>query len=400
MPQAPSESNPLSVARVSEVLKRTIKGLGAVWVEGEITEWKENRGNVYGRLRDLDGGDDSLSFNIWSSVRAQLQQDFHTGDHVVLLAEPDYWTARGSLSFNVKRIKTAGLGELMQQLEKLRQKLAAEGLFAEDRKLPLPFLPGCIGLITGRDSDAEKDVLKNTLERWPGIPFEIVHTAVQGVNAASQVTQAIQQLDADPRVDVIIIARGGGDFLDLLPFSDETLVRTAAAAKTPIISAIGHEADRPLLDEVADYRASTPTGAAKRVVPSYIEEHEIVTGAVGRIRARLTHTVEQEYAALSNTRSRPVLQRPESMFEQQEIDVQRLAVRSAELIDRQLYNAASELNSQLSQLRALSPLATLKRGYAMVLNSEAKPISKTSEVQPGDTLKLRVSDGEITAIAE
>ena len=264
---APSTvDEPWPVALLSAKIKGWIDRLGAVWVEGEITQWGLSGGNVYGKLKDLDA-DVTVGFTVWSSVKAKLPDDLKQGDRVVALVKPNYWVKGGSLTMQVFEMRHVGLGDLLERLERLRQALRTEGLFDLARKRPLPFLPGCIGLITGKDSDAEKDVLRNAQLRWPAVEFRVVHTAVQGDRASGEVTAALRSLDADPDVDVIIVARGGGDFQNLLVFSDETLVRTAASCVTPIVSAIGHEADRPLLDEVADLRASTPTDAAKRVVP-------------------------------------------------------------------------------------------------------------------------------------
>jgi exodeoxyribonuclease VII large subunit len=257
---------PWPVGLLSAKVKGWIDRLGTVWVEGEITQWGVSGGNVYGKLKDLDQ-DATVSFTIWSSVKAKIPADLKQGDRVIALVKPNYWVKGGTLTMQVFEMRHVGLGDLLERLERLRQTLRAEGLFDTSRKRPLPFLPHCVGLITGRDSDAEKDVLRNAQLRWPAVEFRVVHAAVQGERAVADVTAALRQLDSDPDVDVIVVARGGGDFQNLLVFSDESLVRTAAACLTPIVSAIGHEADRPLLDDVADLRASTPTDAAKRVVP-------------------------------------------------------------------------------------------------------------------------------------
>ena len=252
----------------------------------------------------------TLSFQLWSSTRAKLSEEFKQGDHVIALAKTEFWVKGGTLSMQVLNMRHVGLGDLLERLERLRAQLASEGLFDADRKKPLPFLPACIGLVTGKDSDAEKDVLRNAQLRWPSVVFRVRHAAVQGDRAASDVAAAIRELDADPEVEVIIVARGGGDFQNLLAFSDEALLRTAAACETPLVSAIGHEADRPLLDEVADLRASTPTDAAKRVVPDVAEELARVQQARARIGSRVTAMVTHEIERLGGIRSRPVLADP------------------------------------------------------------------------------------------
>ena len=279
---ASTVDTPWSVSTLSNKIKGWIDRLGSVWVEGELTQWGVSGGNVYGKLKDLDV-DATVSFTIWSSVKAKIPADLKQGDTVIALVKPNYWIKGGTLTMQVFEMRHVGLGDVLERLEKLRKKLAAEGLFDVDRKKPLPFLPGCIGLVTGKDSDAEKDVLRNAQLRWPAVKFRISYAAVQGDRAVGEVIAGIRELDADPEVDVIIVARGGGDFQNLLVFSDEALVRAAAECVTPLISAIGHEADRPLLDEVADLRASTPTDAAKRVVPDVADELARVQQARGRI---------------------------------------------------------------------------------------------------------------------
>ena len=281
---------PWPVAVVAGKIKGYIDRLGTVWAEGEITQWGGSGGNVYGKLKDLEQ-DVTLSFTLWSSTLAKLKDEFKQGDHVLALLKPNYWPKGGTLTMQVYELRHVGLGDLLERLERLRRQLADEGLFDVSRKKPLPFLPACIGLVTGKDSDAEKDVLRNAQLRWPSVVFRVRHAAVQGDRAAADVAAAIRELDADPEVEVIIVARGGGDFQNLLAFSDEKLVRAAAACVTPLVSAIGHEADRPLLDEVADLRASTPTDAAKRVVPDVAEELARVQQARARIGTRVTSLV-------------------------------------------------------------------------------------------------------------
>ena len=234
----PTADAPWPVSVFAEKIKGWIDRLGTAWVEGEITQWGVSGGNVYGKLKDPEV-DVTVGFMIWSSVKAKLPPDLKQGDRVVALMKPNYWLKGGSLSMQVFEMRHVGIGDLLERLERLRQSLQAEGLFDAARKRPLPFLPHCIGLVTGKDSDAEKDVLRNAQLRWPSVVFRVIHTAVQGDRAAAEVTAALKALDADPEVDVIIVARGGGDFQNLLVFSDETLVRAAAACTTPVVSAIG-----------------------------------------------------------------------------------------------------------------------------------------------------------------
>lgn len=387
---------PWPVALLSTKIKGWIDRLGAVWVEGEITQWGLSGGNVYGKLKDL-GQDATVGFTIWSSVKSTLPEGLKQGDRVVALLKPNYWVKGGSLTMQVFDMRHVGLGDLLERLERLRQSLRAEGLFDVGRKKRLPFLPGCIGLITGKDSDAEKDVLRNARLRWPAVEFRLEYAAVQGDRAVGEVTAALRKLDADPEVDVIIVARGGGDFQNLLVFSDETLVRTAAACHTPIISAIGHEADRPLLDEVADLRASTPTDAAKRVVPDVAEELAAVGQARARIGNRITSQVRNEIDRFEQLRSRPVLAGSSWIVDSRAEELGRYISRSAELVGRLLERSQTSITETRSQLRALSPQRTLDRGYAIAQLPDGSLLRSAADAVPGTDLLITLADGSTSA---
>jgi exodeoxyribonuclease VII large subunit len=387
---------PWPVALLSAKIKGWIDRLGAVWVEGEVTQWGLSGGNVYGKLKDLDA-EVTVGFTIWSSVKSKLPNDLKQGDRVVTLVKPNYWVKGGSLTMQVFEMRHVGLGDLLERLERLRQSLRAEGLFDLDRKRPLPFLPGCIGLITGKDSDAEKDVVRNAQLRWPAVEFRVMHTAVQGDRASGEVTAALRTLDADPDVDVIIVARGGGDFQNLLVFSDETLVRAAAACRTPIVSAIGHEADRPLLDDVADLRASTPTDAAKRVVPDVADELARVQQARARIGNRMTAQVRTEVDRLEQLRSRPVLTTSAWIVDSRAEELGRYIGRSAELIERLLERSHTGVLDLRSQLRALSPQRTLDRGYAIAQLPGGAVLRSSADAVAGTLLLLTLADGSASA---
>lgn len=396
---APTVDAPWSVGLLADKIKGWIERLGSAWVEGEITQWGQSGGTVYGKLKDLEV-DATVSFVIWSSVRTKLPDDLKQGDRVVALIKPNYWVKGGSLSMQVFDMRHVGLGDLLERLERLRQKLKAEGLFEADRKKPLPFLPHCIGLITGKDSDAEKDVLRNAQLRWPSVRFRVIHTAVQGDRAASEVTAALSTLDADPEVDVIVVARGGGDFQNLLVFSDETLVRTAANCATPVVSAIGHEADRPLLDDVADLRASTPTDAAKRVVPDVAEELSRVQQARSRIGLRVTGLINAEIDRLEQFRSRPVLASSTWLVDQRAEEIVRYTARSTELMDRRMERAGTAIAELAGQLRALSPQRTLDRGYAIAQLPGGGVLRRTADATPGTPLLLTLADGKVPTIVD
>jgi exodeoxyribonuclease VII large subunit len=395
----PTVDTPWPVGLLSAKIKGWIDRLGTVWVEGEITQWGVSGGNVYGKLKDLEA-DATVGFTVWSSVKAKLPADLKQGDRVVALVKPNYWVKGGTLTMQVFEMRHVGLGDLLERLERLRQQLAAEGLFAASRKKPIPFLPGLIGLVTGKDSDAEKDVLRNAQLRWPSVKFRVAHAAVQGDRAVGEVTAGIRLLDADPEVDVIIVARGGGDFQNLLVFSDEALVRAAAACETPLISAIGHEADRPLLDEVADLRASTPTDAAKRVVPDVAEELARVAQARGRIGTRLTGMLSHEIDRLQQLRSRPVLANPVSLIDSRAEELTRYVARSHELVDRVVERSLTRVGELSSQLRALSPQGTLERGYSIAQLPNGEALRDAADAPPGTRLLLTLSAGRVSSTVD
>lgn len=389
----PSAEHPWPVARIAQHLKAYIDHLGGIWAEGEIAQWNERNGNVFGKLKDVEQ-DFTVSFAIWSSTRRRIAQPFAQGDRVVAYLTPNYWPKGGSLTMVVTDLRRAGLGELLAALERLRAQLAAEGLFAPERKKPLPFLPHLIGLITGANSDAEKDVLRNAALRWPSVRFRTIHTAVQGDRVPAEVTAAIAELDADPEVDVIILARGGGDFQHLLGFSDERVLRAAAAAATPIVSAIGHENDHPLLDDIADLRASTPTDAAKRVVPDVADELDRVRTARARLSQRVTALVRAETERIAMLTSRPVLRTPDWLVDSRAQELLRVGDRLDEVFGRRLERESTALARARAQLLALSPQATLERGYA-IARKGASVVRDAGEAAPGDDLEVLVARGSL-----
>lgn len=401
-PTAPATREaPWPVGLMSKKIAEWVDRLGTVWVEGEITQWQLRGGHVYGKLKDLSQ-DATVSFTIWQSVARGLTGDFAQGDRVTALVKPNFWVKGGSLTVQVLELSHVGLGELLQRLEQLRQQLAKEGLFDADRKRPLPFLPQCIGLITGRDSDAEKDVIRNATLRWPGVRFRVHHAAVQGDRAAAEVAAGIEALDADPEVDVIVVARGGGDFQNLLPFSDERVLRAAAAATTPLVSAIGHEADRPLLDEVADLRASTPTDAAKRIVPDVGEQLAVIDQARGRMSGRLGHLLAHETDRIAQLRARPALDRPERIVDERAEELVRWIARGTELAEREVRDRDAELAHSRARLTALSPRATLDRGYAIaqLQGADGTPgevLRSPEEAPAGAAILLSLAGGRLGA---
>ena len=385
----------IPVGRVSQLIGGWINRLGAVWVEGQITQLsrRPGAGVVFLTLRD-PSEDVSLSVTCYRSVFDPVAELVSEGSRVVMHAKPEWYGPRGTLSLRAAEIRLVGLGDLLARLELLKRTLGAEGLFAAERKRPLPFLPQCIGLVTGRASAAERDVLQNARRRWPAVRFEVRNVPVQGVHAVPEVIAAVKELDEHPEVDVIIVARGGGSVEDLLPFSDEQLVRAVAAARTPVVSAIGHEPDQPLLDYVADLRASTPTDAAKRVVPDVREELARVHGLRDRARHGVRARLDRERSGLDAVRSRPVLAAPYRMVDERAADVTALLERSRRTLDHRLDRASAELAHTLARVVALSPAATLQRGYAVLQRTDGAVVRDPAQVEAGEPLRARVAGGD------
>lgn len=392
---ASSPDAPWSLEKLSENLGVYIERLGAVWVEAEITQWGGSGGHVYGRIKDVDS-DVTVDITVWRSQRDRLPDGIGQGDRVLARVKPSWYLKGGKLSMNVLEMRRAGIGQLLEQIEKLRRTLTAEGLFDLDRKKPLPFLPRLIGLVTGKDSDAEKDVLTNARLRWPDVSFTVAHSAVQGDRAVTELIAALDTLEATDGVDVIIIARGGGDFQHLLPFSDERLLRRVANLDIPVVSAIGHEADRPLLDDISDLRASTPTDAAKRVVPDVIEENRLIDDLGRRLRARLEGIIGSEWERLQQFRQRPVLRAPETTVDAHAEDLLRLIQRGVDMTDTVLERGCLEVDRLRASVRALSPQGVLDRGYAIARNKSGAVISRLDDVFVGDELSVLITDGELT----
>ncbi|WP_305785086.1 exodeoxyribonuclease VII large subunit [Symbioplanes lichenis] len=387
---------PWPVRVVSQKVGAWVARLGWVWVDGQVAQISRRPGAsvVFLTLRD-PSADLSLTVTAHRDVLDAGAPNLAEGARVTLHAKPEYYPARGSLSLRADEIRQVGLGELLARLEQVKKLLAAEGLFARERKRRLPFLPQRIGLITGRASAAERDVLMNTRRRWPSVDFRVINVPVQGPTAVPQIIDALKVLDNDEGVDVIVVARGGGSVEDLLPFSDEALCRAVFGCRTPVVSAIGHETDAPLLDYVADLRASTPTDAAKRIVPDLEEESRLIEHARRRLDRAVLTQIDRETHRLEAWRSRPVLARPETLIDQRSAEVGALRDRATRSLDHRVRRADDELRHTLARLRALSPAATLERGYAIVQRADGHVVRSAAEVSPGDQLRVRLAEGEL-----
>jgi exodeoxyribonuclease VII large subunit len=393
-----SAQSPAPVRQIANLVAQYVDRLGVVWVEGQIAQVSRRPGlnTVFMTLRDAVA-DISVPLTAPRSVVDSLATPLVEGASVVVQAKPSYYANRGSFSLAVREIKMVGLGELLARLERRRQLLAAEGLFARELKRTLPFLPHCVGLVTAPSSAAERDVLDNARRRWPNVVFEVAHATMQGQRAATEVMEALDRLERHPEVDVIVVARGGGSVEDLLPFSDEALVRAVHRLRTPVVSAIGHEQDSPLLDLVADVRASTPTDAAKLVVPDVTEELRLVGTARHRLRQVVGGWLQREQAGLDSLRSRPVLADPRALLDERDAEVRELVGRARRSVGHRLDRAQDDIAHQRARARALSPLATLERGYAVLQDAEGHVVTSVAGLAAKSTISVRVADGRVHA---
>ena len=391
--------HPFTVQQLSERVANAVKGWGNAWVEGEIIKFQAKAGgHAYPQLRDLATGS-TISLVIFNGVLVSAGEEFKDGDRVLVSGNMDYYVARGTLSLKVSSIKKVGLGVLMAEIEARRAKIYEEGLADPSKKKKLPFLPGVIGLITAENSDAEKDVRQNILLRWPEAVIKMANVSVQGAECAPSVIAALKKMDADPEVEVIIITRGGGGFLDLVGFSDEALVRAVAACETPVISAIGHENDRPIVDDVADLRASTPTDAAKRIVPDVVDERRKISESLERMKSIIGSYLGHQVTLIQQIRQHPLLKDPHAYLIQSSDDLTRALGELRDDLDYKLDRQSTDLANKKSLLRSLSPQSTLDRGYAVVRDSEGKVITDPKMAKSGTLLKLRVAKGDLDATA-
>ena len=388
-----SAERPWPVRHLSMKIVAYVDKMSSLWVEGQIVQVNRRGSTAYLVVRDPEV-DMSLTANISIHALNAMPTPLTEGARVVLQAKPSFWPKRGTLSLDARQIRPVGIGDLLARIEVLKQRLAQEGLFDRERKRPLPFLPRTVGLITGRESAAEKDVVANARRRWPSVQFVIREVAVQGSNTVLEVTAALRELDADHGIDVIIIARGGGSAEELLPFSNETLLRAVSEAVTPVVSAIGHDVDQPLLDLVADWRASTPTDAGKRVVPDAAEERARIDQLASRAGRALAGRLGHERHVVLALRSRPVMADPTALVVRHREQVTALRSRGTERLLGRLQRAHDQVGHLASQVRALSPQSTLERGYAVVQHADGRLVTDQGDLEPAELLRVRVAHGD------
>ena len=384
---------PWPVRVLSLKISDYVDRMSQLWVEGQVVQFNPRGGTAFLTLRDPDV-DMSLSVSVPMNAVNAMPIPLAQGARVVLQAKPTFWTKRGTLQLEARQIRPVGIGDLLARVEILKRTLAAEGVFDVERKRPIPFLPRRVGLITGRSSAAEKDVVENARRRWPAVVFEIREVAVQGSTAVTEVVDALRELDGLPAVDVVVIARGGGALEELLPFSNEAMIRAVAQARTPVISAIGHDVDQPLLDLVADWRASTPTDAGKKVVPDAARERALVDTARDRVRRALARRIEAERSGLRSLVSRPVMADPVALVRVRRQEISALRSRAAARIEARLHRAGDEVEHLRRQVVALSPQSTLERGYAVVQHRDGRVVMDAADVGVGELLRVRVARGD------
>jgi exodeoxyribonuclease VII large subunit len=366
-----------TVAAFNRGVAEWLARLPTLWVEGEVTELRRHTGwqSVFFTLKDPSDGA-CLPVTMPRGRFEALRLDLADGERVHVFGRPELYEARGDFRLRALSIERFGLGDHLAALERLKRKLAAEGLFAPERKRPLPRFPRAVGLVTGNDAAAKRDVVSTLAARFPPAHVVVAETYVQGPRAALAIVDALRALASRPDVDVIVVARGGGSFEDLLPFSDERLVRAIASAPVPVVSAVGHEQDTPLCDLAADVRASTPTAAGRLVVPDLGELLEQLDRDRGRLARAAERTLGRERDRLALAHER--LRRAPSLA----VERKRAA-----------------LAQSAARLRALSPRATLGRGYAIV-RTDSGIVRSPAAVRPGQPLRVEVAEGEFGARVE
>jgi exodeoxyribonuclease VII large subunit len=390
---SPEHPQPLRV--IARAVRGWIEKLGAVWVEAQLIEINRRSGTrtIFLTLRDKLA---EVSVSVTASpITLDAAGPLTEGATVVARIKPTFYESSGRFIFSCDAITPIGEGQLLARLEQTKRLLQVEGLFNQSLKKSLPFLPRAVGLVTGEGSAAERDVMENARRRWPAVRIVTRYALVQGPQACEQLIAAVQYLDRRPDVEVIVVARGGGSVEDLLPFSDEGLIRAVAASRTPVVSAIGHESDSPILDLVADYRASTPTDAAKRIVPDVADEKTRVQQARQRMVHAIFGLVGRQQEFLDALRSRPALMDPTATFGRRYEQLAELRHRGNRAIGSKVERESALIDHHLARVRAMSPQATLERGYSILLDQNGAAVRSVDQVTAGDDLQAQLTDGQL-----
>jgi exodeoxyribonuclease VII large subunit len=389
-----------SVSAFNRGVGRWLSRLPTVWVEGEVTELRrhERWATVFFTLKDPSDGSCvgvAMARGRFDALRLGLAD----GERVHVFGRPELYEQRGEFKLRALTIERFGVGAHLASLERLKASLAAEGLFAGDRKRPLPFLPRRIGVVTGNDAAAKRDVVTTIRSRFPPASVLVAETYVQGPRAATEIVAAIGALCEQRDVDVVVLTRGGGSFEDLLPFSDERVVRAVAECPVPVVSAVGHEQDTPLCDLAADVRASTPTAAGKLVVPELAE----LFGTLDRARASLARnvrrTLDRDRQQLARFGER-LRARPRIAVEREALRLERARERLRQARALAVERKRAALEKTAAKLAALSPVQTLERGYAIVRTDSGDVVSSAGDVSAGALVDVTLADGGFGARVE
>jgi len=389
-----------SVAAFNRGVAQWLGRLPSVWVEGEVTELRrhERWATVFFTLKDPNDGA-CAGVTMARGRFDALELDLVDGERVHVFGRPELFEQRGEFKLRALTIERFGLGAHLAALERLKARLAAEGLFAPARKRPLPLVPRRIGVVTGNDAAAKRDLVATIRARFPPASLLIAETYVQGPRAAAEIAAALADVGGRPGVDVVVLTRGGGSFEDLLPFSDERVVRAVAACPVPVVSAVGHEQDTPLCDLAADVRAATPTAAAELVVPLLGELQarlerartslaRTVRGALKRDRDRLGRSLERLRAA------------PRRALERETLRLERTRERLRRAPALALERKRAILERHGAKLVALSPLRTLERGYAIVRTESGSVVASSAQVASGARVEVTLAEGGFGARVE
>ncbi len=396
LPTGLSADSAFKVHQVSKVVGDYISRLNKVWVEGQVIKCQTYGATSYIAFRDPDL-DISVQVVAATSILTGLQPPLEDGSRVVIQASFEWWAKKGTLNLRAHAIQNVGVGDLLVRIQMLRTALEAEGLFKPERKKKLPFLPRKVGLITGRDTDALKDVVVNARRRWPATAFEIREIALQQQGTPLAAIKAMQELEAIEEVDVIVIARGGGSFEDLLPWSDEGLVRAVANCSKPVVSAIGHEADHPILDDVADVRASTPTDAARKIVPDIEEETAQVSRNSSRLKDLKNRWFEEQNRHLAFAKQTLAAKSPKALIEIKQGEIKLVQQQLRTTAQNHLKSLKADFQANKARLNALSPFNVLARGYAVATDKTGNVIRDGKTLSTGDLFNIRVEAGTFSA---
>ncbi len=371
----------------------------SICVEGEISDLTRPRsGHIYFTLKDEHS---QIRGVIWRSTAARMTTQLKEGQSVLCFGDVEVYAARGTYSLVVRKVQTQGLGPLQQAFLELKNKLNAEGLFAAGRKQTLPRFPKRLGVVTSPSGAAIRDFLKAAAQRWPGVEILVIPTLVQGQGASDSIARAINSAEKiTPRLDTLVVTRGGGSLEDLWCFNEEPVVRAIAQCKIPTISAVGHEVDITLCDLAADVRALTPTDGATRALP----DRDLVVRSLTDMRARLDRTARNAINTRRNRiealQTRSILKRPHELVQRRFRQLDELDARGRKAMFTRMQLNKAKLGKAAATLSALSPLNVLARGYSVTLDSDDNTIQNPSQVKPGDVIRSRVEHGDIESVVK